>query len=139
MRISKKAALVGTAAAVVLSAAGVALAQTMTTLGRGQTYVWRGQARGEVPLPGCRLGHYAQRGGLVLNYAGGDARLMFRTQSDGDPVMCIVGPSGSFFNDDTNGLNPQIVIPNPPAGMYIVRVGTYAAGGTVQQTTTISP
>jgi hypothetical protein len=139
MRISKRVVLLGAASAAVLSAAGIAYAQTMITLGRGQTYVWRGQARGEVPLPGCRLGHYAQRGGLVINYAGGDPRLVFRTQSDGDPVMCITGPSGSFFNDDTNGLNPEITIPNPPPGMYIVRIGTYRPGGQVQQTTTIAP
>ena len=125
--------------ATALAVGGVVWAQQMISLDHQQTYTWVATARGESRLPGCRLGYYARQGGLVINYHGGDQRLVFRARSNGDPVMCVTSPNGSFFNDDTNGLNPMITIRNPRPGMYTVRVGTYEQGRNVRTNILISP
>lgn len=53
-------------------------------------------------------------------------RLEISVTADCDTVLLIHYGKGQWaFNDDTNGLSPQVDISNPPSGEYNVWVGTF--------------
>jgi hypothetical protein len=57
----------------------------------------------------------------------GNLRVM--THSESDTTLVIQKPDGSYAcNDDTDGLNPLVVIANAPAGTYKIWIGSYAQG-----------
>lgn len=57
-------------------------------------------------------------------------QLMVYAVSDADGVLVVVGPDGRIHcNDDFEGLNPGVMIPNPQAGDYAVFAGTYGGNG----------
>ncbi len=56
--------------------------------------------------------------------------LTFSVTSAQDTVLLINAPDGSWlYNDDTNGLNPVIVVNKPQEGLYDVWVGSYDPTG----------
>jgi hypothetical protein len=59
-------------------------------------------------------------------------QLMVYMVSEADGVLTVVGPDGTVHcNDDFEGLNPGIMIPNPAPGDYAVFAGTYGGNGGV--------
>lgn len=57
-------------------------------------------------------------------------QLMVYMVSEADGVLVVVGPDGAVHcNDDFEGLNPGVMIPNPAAGDYAVFAGTYGGAG----------
>ncbi len=69
--------------------------------------------------------------GVTYNPVIGILPLTFSVQGGGqDTVLLVNGPDRRwYFNDDTNGKDPQIRINNPKEGRYDVWVGTYRDGG----------
>jgi hypothetical protein len=65
---------------------------------------------------------------LVLNYTpSSNFSLIMKGESSDDTVMLIFAPDGQwYYNDDTNGLNPQITFESPQAGEYRIWIGTYS-------------
>lgn len=59
-------------------------------------------------------------------------QLMVYMVSEADGVLVVVGPDGSVHcNDDFDGLNPGVMIPNPAPGDWAVFAGTYGGQGGV--------
>jgi hypothetical protein len=57
-------------------------------------------------------------------------QLMVYMVAENDGVLLVVGPDGTIHcNDDFDGLNPGVMIPNPMAGDYAVFAGTYGGQG----------
>lgn len=57
-------------------------------------------------------------------------QLMVYLVAENDGVLVVVGPDGTIHcNDDFDGLNPGVMIPNPAAGDYAVFAGTYGGQG----------
>lgn len=57
-------------------------------------------------------------------------QLMVYMVSEADGVLVVVGPDGRLHcNDDFDGLNPGVMIPNPEPGDYAVFAGTYGGDG----------
>jgi hypothetical protein len=57
-------------------------------------------------------------------------QLMVYMVAENDGVLLVVGPDGTTYcNDDFDGLNPGVMIPNPMAGDYAVFAGTYGGQG----------
>lgn len=69
---------------------------------------------------------------LRVNYKAGQFSLTFYAECKEDSTLLINMPDGKtwLFNDDTNGLNPQIKITNPPSGQYDIWIGTLNKVGT---------
>lgn len=85
-----------------------------------------------VPVPGDRCaGHITpDQPDVVVETRPGLPQLMVYMVSDADGVLVVVGPDGQVHcNDDFDGLNPGIMIPNPEAGDYAVFAGTYRGDG----------
>lgn len=67
---------------------------------------------------------------VVIEASEGLPQLMVYVASDADGVLAIVAPDGQLFcNDDFEGLNPGVMIPNPMPGDYAVFAGTYGGNG----------
>lgn len=67
---------------------------------------------------------------VVIQAAPGLPQLMVYMVSDADGVLVVVGPDGVLHcNDDFEGLNPGVMIPNPQPGAYAVFAGTYGGVG----------
>ncbi|MCB1410839.1 MAG: hypothetical protein KDK22_15635, partial [Rhodobacteraceae bacterium] len=63
---------------------------------------------------------------LTHNAPGRDLRLGVDGQCD--TVLLVRGPNGQWsYNDDSNGLNPAVVIPSAQVGLYDIWVGTFGA------------
>jgi hypothetical protein len=59
-------------------------------------------------------------------------QLMIYMVSEADGTILVVAPDGQIHcNDDFEGLNPGVMIPNPQAGDYAVFAGTYGGNGGV--------
>lgn len=57
-------------------------------------------------------------------------QLMVYMVAEADGVLVVVGPDGTVHcNDDFEGLNPAVMIPNPAAGDWAVFAGTYGGTG----------
>ena len=57
-------------------------------------------------------------------------QLMVYMVAENDGVLLVMGPDGTIHcNDDFDGLNPGVMIPNPAAGDYAVFAGTYGGQG----------
>jgi tetratricopeptide (TPR) repeat protein len=66
---------------------------------------------------------------LNLQFTAGTLPLTIKAEGTDDLLLLIKRPDGEWiFNDDTNGLNPQVVIENPPSGLYNIWVGTHSTG-----------
>jgi hypothetical protein len=74
-----------------------------------------------------------------LHYTGGTTYpLIIRVTSTADTTLVVNTPSGTWrCNDDTNGLNPQVMWPagTAPSGQYDIWVGTWGTGSAVQPAT----
>jgi hypothetical protein len=82
------------------------------------------QAASEVAA-GCN-GFIAAAPGVVVNWSGKTDQLSFFVYSDGDPVLAVQKPDGSFIcNDDAGArtVEPLVTIRDPVAGPYKVHVG----------------
>ncbi|MFN4100955.1 MAG: hypothetical protein ACK4GT_14370 [Pararhodobacter sp.] len=67
---------------------------------------------------------------LVVDTTEGLPQLMVYMVSDADGTLVISGPDGELYcNDDFEGLNPGVMIPNPQPGAYAVFAGTYGGSG----------
>jgi len=67
---------------------------------------------------------------LVIEAQPALPQLMVYMVSEADGVLVVVGPDGTVHcNDDFEGLNPGVMIPNPAAGDYAVFAGTYGGNG----------
>jgi len=82
-----------------------------------------------VSIEGCRFGHVASAPDIDLKYnTSGGSTLYIYVRSNDDTTLLINLSSGSWACDDDglgNG-NPLVVIPNAPAGLYDIWVGTYS-------------
>ena len=53
-------------------------------------------------------------------------RVVFGANSDADTTLVVLAPgTGAYCNDDTHGLDPEVVLSPAPAGDYAVWIGTY--------------
>ena len=69
---------------------------------------------------------------VVISAEAGLPQLMVYMVSEADGTLVVVGPDGALHcNDDFEGLNPGVMIPNPQPGDYAVFAGTYGGGGGV--------
>lgn len=69
---------------------------------------------------------------LVIEALPALPQLMVYMVSEADGVLVVVGPDGTVHcNDDFEGLNPGVMIPNPAEGDYAVFAGTYGGNGGV--------
>jgi hypothetical protein len=89
------------------------------------------------PVDISDLGYYglvAEAPDFDLWYEAGSFSLTIRMDdTDGDTLLLINDPNGAWhFNDDYDGLDPQITFRNPDSGLYNIWVGTvydeYVAG-----------
>jgi len=73
-------------------------------------------------------GYIADAPDVRLQYTSGSYNLTIKVDGAGtDTVLLINGPNGDwFYDDDTNGLNPQIRFNSPSSGQYDIWVGTYS-------------
>lgn len=71
-------------------------------------------------------GYVADAPDFDLYYEAGNFDLTIKVdQTDGDTLLLINDPQGNWhFNDDYNGLDPQITFDNPSSGLYNIWVGT---------------
>jgi len=76
---------------------------------------------------GC-VGFVAAEPDVTLNLSGALPQLTIGfTAGDGiDTTLVVRGPSGEYLcNDDSNGIDPEILLSNAAAGEYDIWVGTY--------------
>ena len=125
--------------ALVAGASAIAGAQTygMATLGPGmpaqsmtgmsgqpgaelQASMYGTQCWGNIPAAPQHIVTVTQAGMVNLTVTATDS---------GDTTLTVVGPGGTFCDDDTNGFNPAISEMLAP-GAYSVWVGSYSAGTT---------
>lgn len=67
---------------------------------------------------------------VVISVQPGLPQLMVYMVSELDGVLLVVGPDGTIHcNDDFDGLNPAVMIPNPQPGDYAVFAGSYGGQG----------
>lgn len=79
---------------------------------------------------GCAGYVDASRPDIVVTAEFGLPQLMVYMVSEADGVLAVVGPDGHIHcNDDFEGLNPGVMIPNPQPGDYAVFAGTYGGTG----------
>lgn len=81
------------------------------------------------PVDISSLGYYglvAEAPDFDLWYEAGPFSLTIRMDdTSGDTLLLINDPSGRWhFNDDYDGLDPQITFRNPDSGLYNIWVGT---------------
>ncbi len=74
------------------------------------------------------LGFAASDPDFIISLAGEFRRITFLVASEADSTLIINLPNGSWAcNDDSNGLNPALVLHRARAGDYQVWLGSYAA------------
>ena len=77
-------------------------------------------------VDGACYGSIAAQPDFVLEYTSGDWPLRVFVTSDADTTLLMRLPSGEVLcNDDFDGLNPSIALPNPQSGRYEVFIGMY--------------
>ena len=73
-------------------------------------------------------GMIGQNPDYQVRYSGG-SNLYVRSNSDGDTSLVVRSQQGQWYcDDDTNGLNPEVVIPNAGRGTYSIWVGSVGSG-----------
>ena len=73
-----------------------------------------------------------ERPDVVITAEPGLPQLMVYMVAEADGTLAVVAPDGTLYcNDDFEGLNPAVMIPNPQAGDYAVFAGTYGGNGGV--------
>ena len=78
--------------------------------------------------PGC-AGAIAQAPDVRLNYSAGSFPLFLSAVANADTTLVINLPNGQWLcNDDFQGLNPGVILRNPPSGQYDIWVGTFGGG-----------
>ncbi|WP_019960912.1 hypothetical protein [Woodsholea maritima] len=76
----------------------------------------------------CR-GEISDAPDYVVDYRSGSSDLYIRARSNDDITLVVHGPDGRWScNDDSDGLNPEVVFDNPRSGEYAIWVGTYGGG-----------
>lgn len=81
---------------------------------------------------GCAGYITPSRPDIVVSAETGLPQLMVYMVSEADGTLLVVAPDGQIHcNDDFDGLNPGVMIPNPQAGDYAVFAGTYGGNGGV--------
>ncbi|MGY6633707.1 MAG: hypothetical protein ACXIU8_08160 [Alkalilacustris sp.] len=78
------------------------------------------------PMPG--VGHVATAPDLRLGFEGNGMwrDLVIRVEGSCDTVLLVNGPTGEwFFDDDTNGVDPELLFRTAGEGFYDIWVGTY--------------
>ena len=74
------------------------------------------------------LGYAASEPDFLIELTGEFNRITFLIASAEDSTLIMNLPNGSWAcNDDTNGLNPALVLHNAPPGSYRLWIGSYAA------------
>lgn len=92
---------------------------------------------GDMSLGSGCLGSTTAVPDAIIHWNGGDIR--FAVQAEGDTTLLINSADGSWHcNDDTHGLNPEVLIRNAPRGQYDVWVGSYQNGTQLPATLTAS-
>lgn len=79
------------------------------------------------PQPG--VGYVASRPDFDLTLTDNSARrdLVIRVNASCDTVLLVNGATGLWnFNDDSDGFNPRLQLPDAQAGVYDIWVGTYS-------------
>lgn len=91
-------------------------------------------AGGNLDLQACQgvpgHGHIVQNPDFTLNLTHNQPGATLQLGVDGqcDTVLLVRGPDGQWrFNDDTNGLDPQVQIVQAQPGEYDIWVGTFGA------------
>jgi serine protease Do/protease YdgD len=80
-------------------------------------------------LGGNCVGAIANPPDVRLNYRAGSFPLYIAARSNSDTTLVINLPNGQWLcNDDFQGLNPGVVLRNPPSGQYDIWVGTFGGG-----------
>jgi serine protease Do/protease YdgD len=80
-------------------------------------------------LGGNCVGAIANAPDVRLNYRAGSFPLYIAARSNSDTTLVINLPNGQWLcNDDFQGLNPGVVLRNPPSGQYDIWVGTFGGG-----------
>ena len=81
---------------------------------------------------GCSGYIVPSRPDVVISAEAELPQLMVYMVSEADGTLMVVAPDGQIHcNDDFEGLNPGVMIPNPQAGDYAVFAGTYGGNGGV--------
>ncbi|MCS6931437.1 MAG: hypothetical protein NZM27_04420 [Acetobacteraceae bacterium] len=77
-------------------------------------------------LGGNCVGMIANPPDVRLNYRSGAFPLFIGARSAADTTLVINLPNGQWLcNDDFQGLDPGVVLQNPPSGQYDIWVGTF--------------
>lgn len=93
---------------------------------------------GTAPHTGC-VGYMPAEPQHLLNIDGEQTlTVVANVQGTGDLTMAIVGPSGTWCNDDFEGLDPGLTAAFP-TGEYRVFVGTFGAEQSFPYTLTVRP
>lgn len=80
-------------------------------------------------LGGNCVGAIANPPDVRLNYRAGNFPLFISVRSGADTTLVINLPNGQWLcNDDFQGLNPGVILQNPPSGQYDIWVGTFGGG-----------
>jgi serine protease Do/protease YdgD len=80
-------------------------------------------------LGGQCVGAIANPPDVRLNYRAGSFPLFISVRSNVDTTLVINLPNGQWLcNDDFQGLNPGVILRNPPSGQYDIWVGTFGGG-----------
>lgn len=80
-------------------------------------------------LGGQCVGAIANPPDVRLNYRAGNFPLFISVRSGADTTLVINLPNGQWLcNDDFQGLNPGVILQNPPSGQYDIWVGTFGGG-----------
>lgn len=85
---------------------------------------------------GC-VGWATEAPNYQVNYSGSSSRLrfFFIASDRGDSTMNVLAPNGTWYCNDDSGFpdrnnnyyNPLVDIANPPAGTYLIWVGSYSS------------
>lgn len=80
----------------------------------------------------CQYGYVSEAPDLDFYYEGSGNRTLFiYASSDEDAILLLNDPSGEWSCDDDGkgDLDPLVVIPNAPPGLYNIWVGRYGDAG----------
>jgi len=92
-------------------------------------------------LGGECVGHAAEEPDVRLSWSGTSAqlRIFFNGAGAEDASLLVNLPDGSWFcNDDWAGLDPEVLLSDPPEGQYDIWVGSYQPGEYISGTLSIS-
>ncbi|MBY0335372.1 MAG: peptidase S1 [Acetobacteraceae bacterium] len=77
---------------------------------------------------GC-TGSIANAPDVRVNFRAGSLPFYIFAQSRQDTTLVVNLPDGSWMcNDDFDGVNPGIVLNNPPSGQYDIWIGVFGGG-----------